>query len=64
MGKRIYLTDKEILALVHTCGEWSEIMSEGEDTFECVEDRLKDGLGSALKKLYKGRNGYNTYKDY
>ena len=26
--------------------------------------RLYDGLGSALKKLYKGLNGYRAYKSY
>lgn len=29
-----------------------------------VEDRLNNGLGRALKKLYKGTNGERIYKDY
>lgn len=29
-----------------------------------VDNRLNEGLGRALKKLYKGRNGERTYKDY
>ena len=29
-----------------------------------ADDRLNNGLGRALKKLYKGRNGERIYKDY
>lgn len=54
MGRSIYFTDKEINALRSTCGEWSEMMESGEETFELVKERLNEGLGSAMKKLYKG----------
>lgn len=63
-GKSIYLTNNEILALTATCSEWESIMSEGEETADLVDDRLKEGLGSALKKLYKGREGQKAYLDY
>jgi len=29
-----------------------------------ADDRLNEGLGRALKKLYKGRNGERAYEDY
>lgn len=65
MGRQIYLTDKEINALVDTCSEWSCMMSDGEETIGCVEDRMKDGLGSALYKLCKGTFAYaEVYKKY
>lgn len=63
-GKSIYLTNNEILALTATCSEWESIMSEGEETADLVDDRLKEGLGSALKKLYKGREGQKAYLEY
>lgn len=63
-GKSIYLTNNEILALTATCSEWESIMSEGEETADLVDDRLKEGLGSALKKLYKGREGQKLYLEY
>jgi hypothetical protein len=65
MGRNIYLTEKEIKALRDTSGEWCEIMRGGdEDACESVDNRLKNGLGSSLKKLYKGLNGERIYKDY
>lgn len=65
MGRTIYFSDKEILALQSTAREWCEMMGEGdEEAVRCVDTRLNDGLGSALKKLYKNLNGYRIYKDY
>lgn len=63
-GRSIYLTVDELLALTETCTEWVSIMSEGEDTAPLVDERLDEGLGSALKKLYKGREGQKAYLDY
>lgn len=63
-GRTIYFTDNEILALAATCLEWESMMSEGEETAALVDDRLDEGLGSALKKLYKGREGQKAYLDY
>lgn len=63
-GRTIYFTDDEILALAATCAEWTSIMSEGEETADLVDDRLKEGLGSALKKLYNGREGQKVYLEY
>ena len=65
MGRSIYFSEKEILALIDTSGEWVDMMMDGDaPTQQCVEDRLNNGLGRALKKLYKGRGGERIYKDY
>ena len=64
-GRNVYLTEKEIKALIDASTEWCEIMSSGDkESGDCVEERLNNGLGSALRKLYKGRNGEKAYKDY
>lgn len=65
MSRNIYFTDKEIESLRATSSEWCDIMSSGdEESNNSVEERLNDGLGSALKKLYKGLNGERVYKNY
>ncbi|MGN1318410.1 MAG: hypothetical protein ACI4VF_05285 [Lachnospirales bacterium] len=53
MGKSIYLTNNEIIAIRATCNEWQEMMRTGEDTFDLVDERHNEGLKSALEKLYK-----------
>lgn len=63
MGKTIYLTSSELSALRSTASEWCEMMGDGDDIAP-VEDRLNAGLGSALKKLYKGTAGEAVYKKY
>lgn len=63
-GKAIYLTNNEILALTATCSEWESMMSEGEETVHLVDERLDEGLGSAMKKLYSGREGQKAYENY
>lgn len=65
MGRSIYLSEKEILALIDTSEEWTQMMMDGDvPTQKCVDDRLNNGLGRALKKLYKGSKGERIYKDY
>lgn len=65
MGRNIYLADKEQKALRDASSEWCDIMQCGDSkSCDLVEERLEDGLGSALKKLYKGLNGETIYKDY
>ena len=64
-GRAIYLTEKEQMALRESASEWCEIMSNGDaEACDCVEERLNNGLGSALKKLYKGLSGARIYEDY
>ncbi len=40
------------------------MMSGDISTQQEVDNRLNEGLGRALKKLYKGHNGERIYKDY
>ena len=64
-GRNIYLTEKEQQSLIDSAGEWCEMMGSGdEESCNLVEERLDNGLGSALRKLYKERNGEIIYKDY
>lgn len=65
MGRSIYLSEKEILALIDSSGEWIQMMMDGDISAQQEADnRLNNGLGRALKKLYKGRNGEKAYEDY
>lgn len=65
MGRNIYFSEKEILALIDTSGEWIQMMMDGDiPAQQEADDRLNNGLGRALKKLYKGGNGERIYKDY
>ena len=64
-GRNIYLTSKEIKAVTDACTEWCEMMSDGDkEACDCAQERLDNGLGSALRKLYKGCNGERIYKNY
>jgi hypothetical protein len=63
-GKSFYLTEKELLAVIDCCTEWYSIMSEGEESHEDAVERMNNGLGSALRKLYTGRNGQINYDVY
>lgn len=64
-GRSVYLKHKELEALRDSASEWCDMMNEGdEQSQECVTDRMNNGLGSALKKLYKGLGGDELYKDY
>lgn len=65
MGRSIYFSEKEILALIDTSGEWIQMMMDGDvPTQQEVDNRLNNGLGRALKKLYKGSDMERIYKDY
>ena len=65
MGRSIYLTEKEIFALIDTSGEWIQMMMDGDvPTQQEVDNRLNNDLARALKKLYKGSGGERIYKDY
>ena len=60
----ISLTDIEIQRVLDACGQYIELMGEGEDTHEYTIYELETGLGSALRKLCKGRNGQRVYAKY
>lgn len=62
---QVYLTDKEITALIESATEWYLIMGDGDkDSCEQAEERMDNGLGSALYKLHKGRRGQKHYEEY
>ena len=54
MGRNIYLTDKEISQLIYACKTYISWGYEDDICRKLVESNLKNGLGSALKKLSKG----------
>lgn len=60
----ISLTDIEIQKVLNACTEYIEIMGEGEDTHDYTVYELETGLGSALRKLNKFRNGQHAYARY
>ena len=62
MGKNMYLNDNEIYAVIHTAEEW--LVQHEEDNPEMVDKRMKNGLGSVLKKLYQDTRREKTYKKY
>lgn len=59
---QIYLTKKEAACLREVAGQWIELMETAEE--DSVTPMLNAGLGSALAKLYKGRNGYSLFVDF
>ena len=64
MGRSIYFTDTEIEKLLIYLQEATNILGEAEETYQSVDEDLNNGLGSALRKLYKGRNGERIYEKY
>lgn len=66
MGRNIYFTNQEIQQILIYLEEAVSILGEAEeeDTLERIEKDMKNGLGSALRKLYKGRNGEKIYGEY
>ena len=60
----ISLTKREIELVLSACGQYIEIMSQGEDTHEYTNYEIDTGLGSALRKLSKGGYGERVYRKY
>lgn len=60
----ISLTDTEVERVLNACSGYMEIMGEGEDTHEYTLYEIETGLGSALRKISKGRNGQSVYGKY
>lgn len=60
----ISLTDREIELVLSACGQYIELMEDGEDTHDYTVYELETGLGSALRKLSKGRKGERVYAKY
>ena len=53
MGRSIYFTDRELQQVRNYVFEAVEILGEASETYEQVDKDMEDGLGSALRKLYK-----------
>lgn len=64
MGRSIYFTDKELKQIRDYALEAIEILGEAESAWEQTEKDLDDGLGSAMRKLYKGYNGEARFAKY
>ena len=60
----VSLTDIEVQRVLDACIGYMEIMGEGDDTHDYTEYEIETGLGSALRKISKGRNGEAVYGKY
>ncbi len=60
----ISLTDVEVQKLLTACSGYIEMMMEGDDTPEQLVYEMQTGLGSALRKIGKGRNIERVYEKY
>lgn len=63
MGRSIYFTEQEILQLIHYVNEAIDILSDGIETYKMVNQDMKNGLESALGKLYKGKEGEKLFSN-
>lgn len=63
MGRSIYLSEKEILALIDASTEWvGMMMNGGVLAMQEAEDRLNNGLGRALKNCIKDAGEKETIR--
>lgn len=60
----VSLTDIETQRILDACLAYIELMGQGEDTHEYTIYELETGLGSALRKIGKGRNAQKIYAGY
>lgn len=60
----ISLTNREVELVLSACLQYIELMEDGEDTHDYTVYEIETGLGSALRKLSKGRNGERVYAKY
>ena len=64
MGRNIYFTDRELSMVRNYVFEATDILGNASDTAEQVDEDMENGLGSALRKLYKGCIGESKYEKY
>jgi hypothetical protein len=64
MGRSIYFTDKELKQIRDYTSEAIEILGEASGTTKQIDEDLDNGLGSAMRKLYKGCNGELRFAEY
>lgn len=60
----ISLTSREIELVVSACNQYIELMEEGEYTHDYTIYEIETGLGSAMRKICKGRNGNSVFAKY
>lgn len=63
-GRSIYFTEQELKMILKYMNEAINILGESENNYEDVDTDMNNGLGSAMRKLYKGRNGERIYAKY
>lgn len=64
MGRNIYFTEAELEMVREYATQAIDILGEGEETGKRVDDDMENGLGSAMRKLYKGCNGESLFAEY
>lgn len=64
MGRSIYFTDRELQQIRNYVFEAVEILGEASETYKQVDEDMENGLGSALRKLYKDYNGELIFANY
>jgi hypothetical protein len=64
MGRNIYFTNRELSMVRDYVFEATDILGNASDTAEQVDKDMENGLGSALRKLYKGCIGESKYTKY
>ena len=64
MGRNIYFTDRELSMVRDYVFEATDILGNASDTAEQVDEDMENGLGSALRKLYKGCIVESKYAKY
>lgn len=64
MGRNIYFTDRELSMVRDYVFEAADILGNASDTAKQVDEDMENGLGSALRKLYKGCIGESKYAKY
>ena len=60
----ISFTKKEEAQLRNALNSYCDLMNDSYETSKSLEVELKNGLGSALYKLYKYRKGSALYEKY
>lgn len=64
MGRNIYFTEAELGMVREYATQAIDILGEGEETGKRVDDDMENGLGSTMRKLYKGCNGESLFAEY
>lgn len=60
----ISLTKREVDMILDACTEYMEILGQAEETHNYTVYTIETGLGSALRKIGKGRNISKVFREY